>query len=362
MGVCVFIKILTAGGTIDKVYFDAKSDYQVGPPNIKTVLDDLNLGFEYAIESVLKKDSLDLTREDRECIHRAVARQSADRVIITHGTDTMVETAGQLADIKNKVIVLTGALEPALFKTSDAVFNIGCAVTAVQTLSPGVYIVMNGRVFSHDSVRKNVSKSLFEERSPQNSSLKLMFHPLTIDRWNDFETLFGKNGALGGCWCMWWRITRAEFEKQKGEGNRKAMQAIVASGEAPGILAYEDDTPVGWCSVANRDVFASLNRSPVLKKIDDQKVWSIVCFFVARDHRGMGVTRQLIRAAVSYAAKNGARIVEAYPTNPRGRKQLGAASSFMGLPQLFKAEGFKVCAHPSKAKTIMRYRIGCKKT
>ncbi|MBW1889408.1 MAG: asparaginase [Deltaproteobacteria bacterium] len=162
----MFIKILAAGGTIDKVYFDAKSDYQVGPPNIMTVLDGLNLGFEYAIESVLRKDSLDLTQKDRECIHAVVAREKADKIIITHGTDTMVETAARLADIKQKTIVLTGALEPALFKTSDAVFNIGCAVAAVQTLAPGIYIAMNGRVFPHDQVRKNVRMGRFEAVNP----------------------------------------------------------------------------------------------------------------------------------------------------------------------------------------------------
>jgi len=159
----MFIKILAAGGTIDKVYFDAKSDYQVGPPNIMTVLDGLNPGFEYAIESILRKDSLELTQKDRQRIREAAARDKADKIIITHGTDTMVETAGLLADIKQKTIVLTGALEPALFKTSDAVFNIGCAVAAVQILEPGIYIAMNGRVFPHDRVRKNVRMGRFEE-------------------------------------------------------------------------------------------------------------------------------------------------------------------------------------------------------
>jgi len=164
----MFIKILTAGGTIDKVYFDAKSDYQVGPPNIMTVLDGLNLGFDYAVESVLRKDSLDLTRKDRDRIRAAVARDKAEKIIITHGTDTMVETARRLADITDKTVVLTGALEPALFKTSDAVFNIGCAVAAVQTLKPGIYIAMNGRVFPHDRVQKNVSMGRFEEQKAGN--------------------------------------------------------------------------------------------------------------------------------------------------------------------------------------------------
>ena len=353
----MYIQFLAAGGTIDKVYFDAKSDYQVGPPNIRTVLDGLNLGFEYAIESILRKDSLELTPGDRDRIHSAVARQKADKIIITHGTDTMVETASRLADIEHKTIVLTGALEPALFKTSDAVFNIGCAVAAVQTRPHGVYIAMNGRIFPHDRVRKNVSMARFEALDENDSRARLTFQPLTSERWTDFEALFGKNGALGGCWCMWWRITRAEFEKQKGEGNRKAMKSIVMSGEVPGILAYEYQKPVGWCSVAPRDRFASLNRSPVLKKIDNREVWSIVCFFIAREYRGRGITRRLIDAAVAFARKNGGKIVEAYPTDPRGRKRLGAEVSFMGLPELFTSIGFDVCARPSKAKMIMRYTI-----
>jgi len=163
----VFIKFLAAGGTIDKVYFDAKSDYQVGPPNILTVLDSLNLGFEYAVQSVMRKDSLDLTSQDRDIIHAAVAHEPADKIVITHGTDTMVATARSLADIKGKTVVLTGALEPALFKDSDAVFNIGCAIAAVQTLAPGIYIAMNGRIFPHDRVRKNVPLSRFEPTDPE---------------------------------------------------------------------------------------------------------------------------------------------------------------------------------------------------
>lgn len=156
------IKILTTGGTIDKVYFDASSEYQVGPPNISAVFDELKLGFTYTVDSLMKKDSLDLTDDDRARIYRAVAEDAANRILITHGTDTMVETAKTLSGIQGKTIVLTGALKPALFKTTDAVFNIGCAVIAVQTLAPGIYIVMNGCVFVHDHVRKNVRDGVFE--------------------------------------------------------------------------------------------------------------------------------------------------------------------------------------------------------
>ena len=156
------IKIFTTGGTIDKVYFDATSAYQVGPPNIAAVFNELNLGFTYTIESLMKKDSLDLNDDDRNVIYKAVAEDPAERILITHGTDTMVETARILAGIQGKTIVLTGALKPALFKTTDAVFNIGCAVAAVQTMEPGVYIAMNGRVFEHGNVRKNVQFGKFE--------------------------------------------------------------------------------------------------------------------------------------------------------------------------------------------------------
>ena len=149
---------------------------------------------------------------------------------------------------------------------------------------------------------------------------------------------------------MWWRISRDEFDRQKGDGNRRAMKAIVTSGVVPGILAYENSVPVGWCSVAPREQYASLNRSPVLKRIDDRPVWSIVCFFVGKEHRGKGIMRQLIQAAVDYAASKGAGIVEAYPAEPRDRKKLGAETVFMGLPGLFRSLGFEVAARPSRTR------------
>jgi L-asparaginase len=158
----VFIKIFSTGGTIDKVYFDAKSTYEVGPPNIETIFNELSLGFDYEVVSLMKKDSLDLTARDRTVIFEAVERDRADKIIITHGTDTMVETAHKLSGIRGKTIVMTGALKPALFKTTDAVFNIGGAVAAVQALNSGVYIVMNGRIFPHDNVKKDVRSGKFE--------------------------------------------------------------------------------------------------------------------------------------------------------------------------------------------------------
>ena len=156
------ILILTTGGTIDKIYFDAKSTYEVGPPNISELLAELNLSISYRIVSVLRKDSLDLTDEDRQLIYDQAADSEESRILITHGTDTMVETGTKLRAIDNKTIVLTGALQPALFKTSDALFNIGSALAAVQILDRGVYIAMSGRIFDCAKVRKNLQTNRFE--------------------------------------------------------------------------------------------------------------------------------------------------------------------------------------------------------
>ncbi|MEQ8312991.1 MAG: asparaginase domain-containing protein [Gammaproteobacteria bacterium] len=155
------IRIFTVGGTIDKIYFDAKSSYEVGPPNIGEILGGLRLNPQFEVTSLMQKDSLDMTDKDRQHIVDAVRDAGEERIIITHGTDTMVQTAEQLSTVPGKTVVLTGALEPARFKTSDAMFNIGAAVTAVQILTPGVYITMNGEVFPHDKVRKDVELGRF---------------------------------------------------------------------------------------------------------------------------------------------------------------------------------------------------------
>jgi L-asparaginase len=156
------ILILTTGGTIDKLYFDARSTYEVGPPHVEKLLAELKLAPPYRIVSLMRKDSLDLTDQDRGAICRAVIEAPEQRVLITHGTDTMVETGRVLAKVPGKTIVLTGALEPALFRTSDALFNIGGALIAVQTLPAGAYIVMNGTVFEAANVRKNTEINRFE--------------------------------------------------------------------------------------------------------------------------------------------------------------------------------------------------------
>lgn len=156
------LTVITTGGTIDKVYFDAKSDYQVGAPQIGEILTQLGVAFEFDVVPVLRKDSLEMNDDDRAAIRRAIEQQPHRHVLITHGTDTMVDTARVLAGIAGKTIVLTGALNPARFQGSDAVFNIGCAVGAVQSLGDGVWIAMNGRIWDPAHVRKNRDANRFE--------------------------------------------------------------------------------------------------------------------------------------------------------------------------------------------------------
>ena len=182
------------------------------------------------------------------------------------------------------------------------------------------------------------------------------FHRLTTERWADFEELFGERGATGGCWCMWWRLTGREFDAQKGAGNRRAMKAIVDSGHVPGILAYHEGHPVGWCSVAPREEFPRLERSRILKPVDDEPVWSVVCFFIAKSYRRRGVARRLLKAALDYVRDCGGRIVEGYPVEPEkgGTPDLFA---FHGLASMFRSAGFKEVARRSETRPIMRYVI-----
>ena len=154
--------IVTTGGTIDKIYFDDKSDFQVGEPQIGRILEELGVAFRFNVIPILRKDSLHITDADRELLRATIAAQPARHVLVTHGTDSMVQTANVLASLTDKTIVLTGALNPARFRGSDAEFNIGTAVGAVQCLPPGVYIAMNGRIWNPSKVRKNVEANRFE--------------------------------------------------------------------------------------------------------------------------------------------------------------------------------------------------------
>ena len=156
------LQVITTGGTIDKIYYDEKSDYQIGEPEIARILTDMKVAFRWQVQPLLRKDSLELTDADRDLVRRAVEASDAKHVLITHGTDTMTGTAKVLDGLDHRVIVLTGALNPARFIGSDAVFNIGCAVGAVQAMDPGVWIAMNGRVWDPRKVRKNREANRFE--------------------------------------------------------------------------------------------------------------------------------------------------------------------------------------------------------
>ena len=190
----------------------------------------------------------------------------------------------------------------------------------------------------------------------KHASAKLKFKQLTLKEWGDFEDLFGKRGACGGCWCMWFRLTHKEFEARKGDANKRAMKALVRSGAVPGILAYYEGKPVGWCSVAPRKEYTRLETSRILKPVDDKPVWSIVCLFVAKRYRRTGVSTQLLRAAVDHVRKRGGKIVEGYPVEPK-KKKTPDAFAFHGLASAFLETGFKEVARRSEHRPIMRYVI-----
>ncbi len=178
----------------------------------------------------------------------------------------------------------------------------------------------------------------------------------TPSRWRDIESLFGPRGACAGCWCMWPRLPGAAFRRGRGAGNKRALKRLVNAGERPGIIAYRGGEPVGWCALAPRDQYRRLDRSRVMARVDEQPVWSVVCFFVARETRGSGVTTALLRAAVEYAATRGATIVEGYPLDTTGRR-LADAFAWFGLTSSFRRAGFKEVARRSPTRPIMRYEI-----
>jgi L-asparaginase len=159
------IEILTTGGTIDKIYFDAKSSFQIGDSPIAELLKEANLTIEVKVSEVLRKDSLEMNEDDRVQIRQAAEESDSQQIVITHGTDTMVQTGCALQGIAGKTIVLTGAMQPARFRSTDALFNVSAALTAAQTLPPGVYIAMNGQIFDPQTTRKNVEENRFETRS-----------------------------------------------------------------------------------------------------------------------------------------------------------------------------------------------------
>lgn len=183
--------------------------------------------------------------------------------------------------------------------------------------------------------------------------MRFQTRPVTPARWPDLERLFGPRGACGGCWCMWFRLRRSEYERKKGAGNKRAMKKLVMSGAPPGLIAYLKGEPIAWCALAPRGEYSVLERSRVLAPVDDRPVWSIVCLFVAKPHRRQGVSVAMLEAAVGYARKRGARIVEGYPVEPK-KKTMPDVFAMSGLASAFKKAGFTEVARRSETRPIMR--------
>lgn len=203
----------------------------------------------------------------------------------------------------------------------------------------------------------------------QRTQNPLSFHPATAERWADVEELFGERGACGGCWCMFWRVPRKEFEQNKGAGNKRAFKRIITNGLEPGVIAYtirnqshaqqirrNDQEPIGWCAVAPREQYIALERSRILKPFDDKPVWSISCLFIKKPYRRKGVSSLLLRAAVDFAASRGASVVEGYPVEPSMEK-MPDPFLWHGVPSAFKAAGFKEVLRRSASRPIMRFEI-----
>jgi GNAT superfamily N-acetyltransferase len=186
-------------------------------------------------------------------------------------------------------------------------------------------------------------------------SAKLEFHPLTPDRWRDLEELFGDRGACGGCWCMYWRLKRSQYNLEKGEKNKRAFKAIVEANETPGILAYAGGKAVAWCSVAPRETFPGIGRSRILKPVDDRAVWSVACLFVDKGYRRRGVSTRILKAAIDFVRERGGRILEGYPVDPK--KDQPDAFVWTGLASAFIKAGFKEVERRSESRPIMRREI-----
>ncbi|MBX9600736.1 MAG: GNAT family N-acetyltransferase [Bryobacteraceae bacterium] len=182
------------------------------------------------------------------------------------------------------------------------------------------------------------------------------YRPLTQETWPDFVDLFGAKGACGGCWCMAWRRTRADFENGKGAGNRRAMKNLVDRGREPGILLYRDGVAAGWCSLAPRNEFVFLQNARTLKPVDDQPVWSISCFFLRKQYRRKGLSSELLEAAADFARRRGARILEGYPSVPKSEK-MPDVFAWTGLPGAFRKAGFVEVGGTGSSRQIMRRQL-----
>jgi GNAT superfamily N-acetyltransferase len=189
--------------------------------------------------------------------------------------------------------------------------------------------------------------------------MRLTVKPVTAARWDDFVAFAGPSGLYSGCWCTYFRRTGRDFEagcRSGGAGNQELLRRITAEGRVPGLLAYGEDGPVGWVSVAPRIEFGRILRSPILKPVDgepEEDVWSVVCFYIARSARRTGVATELLAAAVSYAFDSGARVVEGYPVDTAGAKR-PSAELYTGTLELFTRAGFTETFRRSPHRPVVR--------
>jgi len=184
----------------------------------------------------------------------------------------------------------------------------------------------------------------------------LEFHVLDTALWSDFEELFGPSGACGGCWCMWWRVKRSEFDAQHGTANKRALKRLVRKGRELGLLAYRGDRAVGWVAVEPRESYPVLGRSHVLKPVDDESVWSLTCLFVMKGERRSGVSLALVRAAAAHVKRCGGSWLEGYPVDPRSNS-MADSHAFTGLASTFEKAGFREIARRSETRPIMRLAL-----
>jgi GNAT superfamily N-acetyltransferase len=185
--------------------------------------------------------------------------------------------------------------------------------------------------------------------------MQLSFRPLTLDLWTDFERLFGPNGACGGCWCTFWKLRGKAYDENTGEPARQMQKSVVESGTIPGLLAFDGDEPVGWIAVEPRSAYARLAHSRILQPVDEAEVWSVPCFFVAKQARRQGLTVELLKAAVEYVRGRGGKIVEGYPVD--AQKELPAVFIYHGTAAAFHKAGFVEVTRRSETRPIMRFSI-----
>lgn len=190
----------------------------------------------------------------------------------------------------------------------------------------------------------------------EGQDIKLKFEPLTTSTWKQFETLMGEKGGCGNCWCMYFRLPYKEFQENKPDGNKKMMRHLVNKGKPQGLIASTDQEPIGWIAMAPREDYMKLEKARVFKRFDDKPVWSITCFFIKKQFRHMGLSRQLIKGAVDFAKTKKIKTLEAYPAIPYDEK-VPHAFLWVGVLSSFINNGFKIVKQQSKSRAMVRIEL-----